>query len=127
VRVALRYFIYWYQESLFHSVFHLKRKTSADNYKRQTQEWMRSQIQDAELAQKLIPSYEAGCKRLTPSDTYLQAFSKPNVFLNTSKIEKFTERGVKTCDGTESQVDLIILATGFDVEASYKGVNAFGR
>ena len=29
-------------------------------------------VKDQELAEKLTPSYDLGCKRITPSDTYLQ-------------------------------------------------------
>jgi hypothetical protein len=33
-------------------------------------------LQDPETCKKLIPNYDMGCKRITPSDTYLQAFNK---------------------------------------------------
>jgi hypothetical protein len=33
-------------------------------------------MQDPELSKKLIPNYDMGCKRITPSDTYLAAFNK---------------------------------------------------
>ncbi len=33
---------------------------------------MRKMVNDKELAEKLIPNFELGCKRITPSDTYLK-------------------------------------------------------
>ena len=43
-------------------------------------------IKDKELASRLIPDYDMGCKRITPSDTYLQAFNRDNVHLVTDKV-----------------------------------------
>lgn len=69
-----------------------------------------------ELVEKLTPSYEPGCKRITPSDTYLKAFRKPNVELITDKIEEFTENGIKTINSENDQpADVIIYATGFSM------------
>jgi len=88
---------------------------------------MRSVIKNKDLADKLIPNYELGCKRITPSDTYLQAYNRSNVHLVTSKIDRFTPKGIKTADGVETEVDVIIYATGFDIEKSFKSVPATGR
>ena len=33
---------------------------------------MKKMVKDPELAKKLIPTYPIGCKRITPSDTYLK-------------------------------------------------------
>ncbi len=45
----------------------------------------------------------------------------------TSKIEKFTSKGIKTANGEEVEADVVILATGFDVEQSFKAYKVFGR
>ena len=74
---------------------------------------MRRQIQDPELATRLIPDYELGCKRPASSNTYLRTFNLPHVALVTDGIERICAEGLVTRDGQLHQVDTIILATGF--------------
>ena len=50
----------------------------------------------------------------------LQAFDRPNVDLVTDKIDKFTSKGIKA-GSKEREHDIIIYATGFNVEKSFKG------
>jgi hypothetical protein len=48
------------------------------------------------------------CRRLIPGPDYLEALCEDNVnFINT-KIRRFAEEGIKTVDGTERKVDLIV-------------------
>lgn len=75
---------------------------------------------DEELSRKLIPTYEIGCKRITPSQDYIKSFLRENVRLITSEIDSFTENGISTADKREFSLDLIILATGFDLLANAK-------
>jgi cation diffusion facilitator CzcD-associated flavoprotein CzcO len=75
--------------------------------------WYRLQVRDPELRRRLTPSYEVGCKRPSVSNTYLRTFNRSNVELVSDPIERVTEHGVRTADGAERQVDVLILATGF--------------
>ncbi|MFJ4651365.1 flavin-containing monooxygenase [Nocardia sp. NPDC088792] len=75
--------------------------------------WMRSQIHDPELREKLTPRYGLGCKRPSMSNDYLKTFNRSDVSLVTDSIERITERGVVTADGTEHEIDVLICATGF--------------
>lgn len=68
-----------------------------------------------ELARKLTPTYAPGCKRPSVSNRYLQTFTEPNVELVTTPIQKITENGVMTEDGTEREIDVLVCATGFKV------------
>lgn len=70
---------------------------------------------DEDLARKLTPSYEVGCRRATPGPGYLEAFKRDNVSLVTDPIERITPTGIETKDGTSHSFDCIIAATGFDV------------
>jgi len=79
---------------------------------------IRRKVKDPSVAAKLVPSYPMGCKRITPSDTYLQAFNKEQVCLVTDPIDRFTEDGILTTSGVEHKVDTIIYATGFDILAA---------
>ena len=63
----------------------------------------------------LFGYFQLGCKRISPSNHYIQAFNKDNVTLVTDPIETFTEDGIRTQDGTEHKVDTIIYATGFSL------------
>jgi cation diffusion facilitator CzcD-associated flavoprotein CzcO len=75
--------------------------------------WYPSQLRDPVLRRRLTPSYEVGCKRPSVSNTYLRAFNRSNVELVCDPIERLTVDGVRTVDGRERPVDLLILATGF--------------
>ncbi|KAF2472257.1 FAD/NAD(P)-binding domain-containing protein [Lindgomyces ingoldianus] len=68
-----------------------------------------------ELAAKLTPNWEVGCRRATPGPGYLEAFTQSNVSLVTDPISYFTPTGIVTKDGTHHAFDVIVCATGFDV------------
>ena len=70
-------------------------------------------VRDPVLREKLRPDYPVGCKRLVISEDFYPAIQKPNVELVTERIERITERGVVTADGTEHEFDVLVLATGF--------------
>jgi cation diffusion facilitator CzcD-associated flavoprotein CzcO len=74
---------------------------------------LHSQIQDPELREKLTPHYPFGCKRPTVSSEFYPMFNKPHVELVTDSIERFTPEGIRTADGTERPLDVVICATGF--------------
>ncbi|MFC5754359.1 flavin-containing monooxygenase [Actinomadura rugatobispora] len=75
--------------------------------------WYRWQVRDPDTRDRLTPRYGLGCKRAALSNTYLRAFNRPNVELVTDAIERITPGGLRTVDGRERQVDVIVLATGF--------------
>ena len=70
---------------------------------------------DPELQEKLTPRYGLGCKRPSFHNTYLSTFNRENVDLETDPIAEITERGIRTADGTEHELDVLVLATGFKV------------
>ncbi|MVU75721.1 SidA/IucD/PvdA family monooxygenase [Nocardia sp. ET3-3] len=75
--------------------------------------WMRAQVRDPELREKLTPRYGLGCKRPSMSNDYLRTFNRSDVSLVTDSIARITERGVVTADGTEHEIDVLVCATGF--------------
>ncbi|MGE4426505.1 MAG: flavin-containing monooxygenase [Solirubrobacteraceae bacterium] len=75
--------------------------------------WYRSQVRDADVRRRLTPDYDIGCKRPAVSNRYLRTFNRRNVELVTDGIERITPDGVRTVDGVERPVDVLILATGF--------------
>ncbi len=74
--------------------------------------WFR-QVRDPDVRRRLTPDYEVGCKRPAVSNGYLRAFNRPNVELISETIERVTPRGIRTTDGREREIDVLVLATGF--------------
>jgi cation diffusion facilitator CzcD-associated flavoprotein CzcO len=75
--------------------------------------YLRSQVKDPMLRDKLTPRYAVGCKRPGFHNTYLSTFNRDNVRLVTEPIEKITGSGIATTEGDSHDVDVLILATGF--------------
>jgi cation diffusion facilitator CzcD-associated flavoprotein CzcO len=76
---------------------------------------LHKQVRDPVTREKLTPDYGLGCKRPGFSNDYLPTFNRDNVELETTPIQAITRGGVRTVDGTEHAVDVLILATGFRV------------
>jgi cation diffusion facilitator CzcD-associated flavoprotein CzcO len=76
---------------------------------------LRRQVRDPAVREKLTPRYGLGCKRPSFSNAYLPTFNRPNVELETAPIEAITPSGVRTAEGNEHEIDVLILATGFQV------------
>ena len=86
----------------------------------------KSVVKDETLAQKLLPDFDIGCKRITPSNEYLQCFNKETVTLVTEDVQRITADGIETKDGTLHKVDTIIYATGFSIMDSAKSFKSYG-
>jgi cation diffusion facilitator CzcD-associated flavoprotein CzcO len=85
-------------------------------------------IRDPELRKQLTPDYDFGCKRPTFSNNYYRVFTKPNVHLQTSGIEHIEADGIVANDGTKTEIDALVLATGFDLwEANLPAIEIIGR
>jgi acetone monooxygenase len=79
---------------------------------------MRERLKDPVLCEKLIPTnYGFGTNRVPLDTNYLEAYHRPNVEIvdvKASPIERVTPEGVQTADGKLHELDILILATGFD-------------
>lgn len=85
-------------------------------------------VRDPELREKLTPDYEFGCKRPTFSNNYYRIFTKPNVHLQASGIERVEADAIIANDGTRTPIDTLVLATGFDLwEANFPAIEIVGR
>lgn len=72
-------------------------------------------VKDPVTAEKLSPDFGILAKRPTMSTGYLPAYNRENVSLITDPIEAITPEGVKTRDGVLHKLDVLILATGYEV------------
>ncbi|KAJ4223277.1 hypothetical protein NW759_005912 [Fusarium solani] len=70
-----------------------------------------------DLTTAMIPKFAPGCRRLTPGPGYLEALKEENVTLITTPIQEVTPRGIKLTSGEDVELDVLICATGYDVEA----------
>lgn len=81
-------------------------------------EKMRQRLGDPELCDLLIPSdYGFGTHRVPLETNYLEVYLRDNVEavpVKNNPIERVLENGIQTADGTIHELDVIILATGFD-------------
>lgn len=71
-------------------------------------------VADPELRQKLTPDYQAACKRLIFCSDFYPAISRENAHLVTESIAAIEPAGVRTEDGKLHELDVLVLATGFD-------------
>jgi acetone monooxygenase (methyl acetate-forming) len=73
---------------------------------------------DKHLCDLLIPTdYGFGTHRVPLENKYLEVYLQPNVTAvncRDNPIERIVPEGIQTADGTVHEVDVIILATGFD-------------
>jgi len=81
-------------------------------------EKIRARIDDPAVADKLIPKdYGFGTRRVPLETGYFESYNRPNVHLIDVKadpIERITAKGVKLKSGAEHELDILVLATGFD-------------
>ncbi|MDT0309964.1 NAD(P)/FAD-dependent oxidoreductase [Streptomyces sp. DSM 44917] len=89
---------------------------------------LRRQVRDPELRRKLTPRYSFGCKRPTFSNTYFPSFTLPHVRLETSPIARVEPDAIVTEDGRRTEIDTLLLATGFDLwETNFPALRITGR
>ncbi len=78
---------------------------------------LRLSVRDADLRRKLSPEYQPMCKRQVLAGHYYQAVQKTGVEVVTDSINQVEARGLVTADGNLHEVDVLVLATGFDARA----------
>jgi cation diffusion facilitator CzcD-associated flavoprotein CzcO len=71
-------------------------------------------IRDPKLRAALTPDYQPGCKRMIVSSRYYTAIQQDHVSLVQTAIDRIDPKGIVTSDGTLHEVDVIVLATGFE-------------
>ena len=74
---------------------------------------LRHHVRDEKLREELTPDYTLGCKRILISDEWYPALGSDNVEVVHSGIEEVRAHSILTEDGTEREIDTIILGTGF--------------
>jgi len=109
---AVRTGVYWWRESFVVAFMKVRPDSLAERFARAHLE---SQVAGPELRRKLTPDYAVGCKRIIISNDFYPALQQPNAELVTDAIREVRPHSVVTADGTEREVDVLVLATGFHV------------
>ncbi|WP_085586676.1 MULTISPECIES: NAD(P)/FAD-dependent oxidoreductase [unclassified Pseudomonas] len=110
----LRWLIYWQFET---RVIAFKySKPAIHLVQRQALNFLKRQVADPDLRQRLTPDFTIGCKRVLLSSTYYPALTRANVTLHSREqgIAALDETGIVTTDGQHIDVDLIVWSTGYD-------------
>lgn len=87
-------------------------------------------VKDPETARKLTPT-DLYAKRPLCDSGYYAIYNRDNVALvdvKANPIAEITPKGIKTSDGVEHELDVLIFATGFDaVDGNYTRIDLRGR
>jgi len=119
---------YWDSEAI--AIGFTVRPKMMGSWQKKSDRFMRSVIRDKAVADKLMPMYTLGCKRVLISDDFYATMNRDNVEVVTEPIREVRPTGIVTADGVERQVDVIIYATGFrpfDVTRSMRIEGRGGR
>jgi 4-hydroxyacetophenone monooxygenase len=92
-------------------------------------QWMADQVgDDTELLAKVVPDYVClGKRTLQDNGSWLGALTKPQVDLVIEPIERITATGVRTTDGVDHDVDVLVYATGFHANRFLWPMEIVGR
>jgi 4-hydroxyacetophenone monooxygenase len=81
-----------------------------------------------EMLERMTPHYPPGAKRmLRDNGVWADALTRPQTTLVSSGIDRFTETGVVTTDGTEIELDVVVYATGFRPSDYLDPIEIVGR
>ena len=95
------------------------------HYRRRLKEHLEKYIKDAKLRRHMMPDYELGCRRVIPTNAYLPALALDTVEVDISGIERITPGGVRTNDGKDIPLDIIVYATGYYAYSDMKRALTF--
>jgi cation diffusion facilitator CzcD-associated flavoprotein CzcO len=84
-------------------------------------------VKDPVLREALTPEYQPMCKRLVVSPGFYDAMQRENVKLVTDGIDRIEPTGIRTRDGVLHEIDVLVLATGFDAHAYMRPLQLTGE
>ncbi|MCB9723263.1 MAG: FAD-dependent oxidoreductase [Spirochaetaceae bacterium] len=132
-----RFRAYWFAaDGLFQNVLrdpdwpHQERSVSAQNeaIREFTLAYYREKLADRpDLLEKLVPDSPIFCKRIVMDGGYLDTLKQPHVELETDPIERVAPGSIVTKSGKEYPVDVIALATGFEIAKMLGPLRVIGR
>lgn len=96
---------------------------------REAENFIKKSIPDSELRKKVTPDFILGCKRVILSNTLYPTYQRENVSLHVRDegIAEITEKGIKTTNGQDVELDLIVYATGYDATDGVISYPVYGK
>jgi cation diffusion facilitator CzcD-associated flavoprotein CzcO len=91
-----------------------------------SENFLRRHVADEALRDALTPRYPFRCKRVLLGEKYYTALQHAHVDLLTDPIEHITSTSVVTAVGDVIDVDVIVLATGFETSSYLSGLDVIG-
>jgi cyclohexanone monooxygenase len=107
---TVRFFQHWVQEGLGYG---LRRPWLLRPVQAMARLRLRMAVRDPELRAALTPGYIIGCKRILTSSTYFKAVTQPNTRVHACAVREVSGQRVMGANGVAADVDVIVLATGF--------------
>jgi cation diffusion facilitator CzcD-associated flavoprotein CzcO len=83
-------------------------------------------VKDPELRRKLTPDTQPMCRRLIMGKGFYKAVQRDDVEVITEGIDRVVPEGVITADGRVHDLDVLVLATGFDAQAYLRPIELVG-
>ncbi|MBA4021988.1 MAG: monooxygenase [Gordonia sp.] len=84
-------------------------------------------IRDRDLRERLRPDYQPLCKRQVLSGNYFRAIQQANVEVVTDRVDHVDATGIVTADGNHHDLDIVVLATGFEAHNYMRPMDLTGR
>ncbi len=78
--------------------------------------FMEAVVQDKSLHPALTPDYQLGCKRMLLSDNFFSSLNRENVSVIEDGLKSIEAKGIVTKEDVLREVDVIVYATGFDLD-----------
>lgn len=88
---------------------------------------LRYLVRDDKLREQLTPPDQPMCKRLIMSAEFYPAVQRDDVEVVTDPITRVEPDGVRTKDGALRELDVLVLATGFDSHAYLRPMRLIGE
>lgn len=132
-----RFQLFWSSSDGFHSMLQIDpewkdqaRSLNAENAK--IREMLEAHIanevnHDPDLIRKATPDYPPYGKRMLRDNHWYRMLTRPNVDLVDDQIDHVTEKGIVTADGTLHEVDILVLATGFETRKMLWPMDIMGQ
>lgn len=122
-----RKFIFLRGELLVFPIVKTKERT---RWRARVQGWarqhIRSSVDDPGKREAMVPQFPLGCKRMLIADNFYEAMNRSNVELVTAGIDRIEPDAIITADGNRRPADIIVYATGFDLENYYRQTEVTG-
>ncbi|MDQ8727981.1 NAD(P)/FAD-dependent oxidoreductase [Bradyrhizobium sp. LHD-71] len=132
-----RFQLFWAASDGFHRTLQIDPTWSmphlsinADNHRMREElvDYIKSKIGDRpDLLAKVIPNYPPFGKRMLRDNHWYDMLKRPNVELVTDKIDRIEANAVVTREGARHEVDVIVLATGFQASRMLGPIEVYGR